>query len=132
MYYLNWLLHCHDENNFLAIKRMIGSWKKPRMWLKVQMILHLQFWDWQKRNLWKRGWRKQLIKQRTTTFDVVAHSIVKENNCNDAKLINNNVFDIVLGGATQDTIGFQHDTFRTNNECCWWWIWDCKSKIWSW
>ncbi len=76
------------------------------------MILHLQLWDWQKRNIWKRGWKKQLIQQRTTTFDAVAHSIVKEKNCNDVELINNNVFDIVLGGATQDTIGFQHDIFK--------------------
>jgi hypothetical protein len=27
-------------------------------------------------------------------------------------LINNNVFDILVGGAIQDTIGFQHDTLK--------------------
>ncbi len=53
-----------------------------------------------------------MIWQRTTTFDVVAHSIVKEKNCNDAELINNNVFDTMVGGAAQNTIGFQHNTFK--------------------
>jgi len=36
----------------------------------------------------------------------------KRKNCNDTKLIDNNVFDIVVGGATQNTVGFQHDTFK--------------------